>query len=137
MTQTNNFNTVNCQYRIIWELVPKVNNRPYSSCIREIVNSLSEDTKLTISLCKENKVYYSPLERVLKLSYIGNWLYFLGMPFTILKFFKFCVIIVFLNDSPGKSAFNDISLKIFIKRCEWFFPVLQHPVLESYSLATI
>ncbi len=50
--------------------VPKVNNRPYASCITEIENSLSEDTKLTISLCKRNKVYYSPLERVLKLSKI-------------------------------------------------------------------
>ncbi len=40
-------NTVNCQYRIIWELVPKVNNRPYASCIREIENSLSEDTLTT------------------------------------------------------------------------------------------
>jgi hypothetical protein len=47
-------------------------NERYASCIRETVNSLSEDTKLSISLCKRNKVYYSPLERVLKLSKNGN-----------------------------------------------------------------
>jgi hypothetical protein len=65
-----------------------VNNRPSASCIREIENSLSEDTKLTIFLCKGNKVYYSPLERVLKLSYIGNWLYTAKLYLSNLNFFQ-------------------------------------------------
>ncbi len=65
-----------------------MDNRPYASCIREIENSLSEDTKLTISLCKRNKVYYSPLERVLKLSYIGNWLYLINYNHLFLAYFQ-------------------------------------------------
>jgi hypothetical protein len=35
-----------------------VNNRTYSSCIREIENTLSEDTKLTISLCKNTAIMH-------------------------------------------------------------------------------
>jgi hypothetical protein len=42
---------------------------------KRVENSLREDSKLTISLCKRNTDDYSPLEQALKLTKIGNSLY--------------------------------------------------------------